>query len=108
MKFVYYNHKIMNCENIKYIDAEKLLTDDLIKINYLNYELPEKVYGMEAINVIMRISPGFLEGKRMRHKKYSWIFHNMIAHPFMQICFLFGLNSLGIKMHDLTIPNVIK
>jgi hypothetical protein len=97
MKFVYYNHKIMNCENIKYIDAEKLLTNDFITIYYLNYELPEKVYGMESINVIMRISPGFLEGKRMRHKKYSWIFHNMIAHPIMQIFFYLDLILWGLK-----------
>lgn len=91
MIFIYYNNKVMNSENIRYINAENLLTDNFITINYLNYELPEKVYGMEAINVIMRISPGFLEGKRMRHKKHSWIFHNMIAHPFMQICFFYDL-----------------
>lgn len=98
----------MNSENIRYIDGDNLLTDNFIKIHYLNYELPEKVFGMEAINVIMRIAPGFIEGKRMKHKKYSWIFHNIIAHPVMQLCSFIGLNGLGIKVHDLTIPNVIK
>ena len=37
-------------------------------------------------------------------KKFQWSIHNIFAHPLCEICILLGLNSLGDKIHDSTIP----
>ena len=36
--------------------------------------------------------------------KYSYTFHNIIAHPLMEILHLLGLTKLGDKIHDSTLP----
>jgi hypothetical protein len=37
-------------------------------------------------------------------KRFSWTIHNLIGHPLMEICYLIGLDSLGDKIHDGTVP----
>lgn len=34
----------------------------------------------------------------------SWFVHNVFGHPMMAICFLFGFNDAGKKIHNATLP----
>src|SRR5688500_2235523 len=64
-----------------------------------------QVRGQEAINLIIKHCPELLEGNpELKFIKYSWVFHNLIAHPLMQLLFFFGFKKLGLKIHDITIP----
>ena len=38
----------------------------------------------------------------------SWGFHNIVAHPIMQICNWLGSEELAIKIHDSTLPQLSK
>lgn len=33
-----------------------------------------------------------------------WAIHNLIAHPFSEICFWLGRSDVGDWFHDLTVP----
>jgi hypothetical protein len=58
-----------------------------------------------AIDLAMRFGPEVLEGNPdFKFAKHVWAFHNLIAHPLMQILAFFGLTKLGLKIHDSTIP----
>lgn len=34
----------------------------------------------------------------------NWFIHNVVGHPLMGILQAIGLNNLGTKIHDVTIP----
>ena len=34
----------------------------------------------------------------------NYTIHNLVAHPLMEICYLAGHESLGEKIHNITIP----
>lgn len=36
--------------------------------------------------------------------RFRWTIHNMIAHPASEILFQIGMEDLGNKVHDATIP----
>lgn len=63
------------------------------------------VWNQAAIDLAMRLGPQVLEGNpEFKFAKRAWMFHNLVAHPVMQILALFGLHKLGLKIHDATIP----
>ncbi len=63
------------------------------------------VWEQEAIDLAMRFGPHVLEGyPEFKFAKNAWAFHNLIAHPLMQILAFFGLTKLGLRVHDATIP----
>lgn len=100
--FIHYDKNIINVNNIckieYYLDAE-----NFILLTLQNGD-KEKVIGHAAIDIIMRVCPSYLEGKKFKYIKNSWVIHNMIGHPLMQIFSWFKLKDLAIKIHDLTIP----
>ena len=36
--------------------------------------------------------------------RFDFFVHNVIAHPVMEFCHLFGFTELGDKIHDGTLP----
>jgi hypothetical protein len=60
--------------------------------------------GQQALDLVMAIKPSAVEGKRLRFARQAWAFHNLIAHPGLQILVWLGLTKLGMKLHDSTIP----
>lgn len=36
--------------------------------------------------------------------RFDFFIHNVIAHPLMEICHVFGLTKLGNAIHDGTLP----
>jgi hypothetical protein len=47
------------------------------------------------------------ERDQAKYSKYAWAFHNLIAHPLMEILNWVGLSSLGDRIHSATIPRPI-
>lgn len=62
------------------------------------------VSGFDALDLVWRIKPGALEGKRLKFPKHSWAFHNLVAHPVMQLIAFFGFTKAAMWVHDKTVP----
>lgn len=60
--------------------------------------------GIDALEVAMVLNPACLEGKRLRWARRAWLVHNLVGHPLMQILVLLGARSLGLLIHDATVP----
>lgn len=61
--------------------------------------------GFDAFEIIMLLSPGAIEGRRLRFAKNAWAFHNLVAHPMMQIMVWLGFKRVAIALHDKTVPH---
>ena len=101
--FVNFNSKIVNVDTINYISTDKLVDHRFISVHFKDGKM-EAVENTKAVEVLMRLFPAALEGKRMKFIRNSWAIHNLIGHPLMQICSWLNLTSLGIKIHDATVP----
>lgn len=60
--------------------------------------------GFDAIEAVMVLKPSALEGRRMRWQRHAWAFHNIIAHPVVQILAWLGLKRAAVRFHDYTTP----
>lgn len=60
--------------------------------------------GVDAINAVMLLKPSALEGRRLRWAKHAWAFHNIVAHPVMQVLSWLRFYKTAIWVHDATIP----
>ena len=105
--FIHANNKIINTKFILLVDYENLPTLGFVRIYYEDTS-SESVEGAEAVDIVMRLCPAALEGKRMKHLKHSWAVHNLIGHPLMQLLSWLGFTKLGLRIHDKTIPEVKK
>ena len=38
-------------------------------------------------------------------RKFKYTIHNCIGHPMSEICYLIGMDNLGVKIHDGTLPS---
>lgn len=63
-----------------------------------------KSYGFDAIETVMIFKPSALEGRRLKWKKNAWFFHNMLAHPIVQILSSLGFKRQAVRFHDWTTP----
>lgn len=60
--------------------------------------------GQQALDLVMAVKPSAVEGKRLRFARQAWAFHNLIAHPGLQLLVWLGFTKLGMKLHDSTVP----
>jgi hypothetical protein len=63
-----------------------------------------KLDGVPALEALMRIFPAAVEGARFRFRRHAWAFHNLVAHPLLQLLVWIGKPQLGMKIHDGTVP----
>ena len=56
---------------------------------------------MEKKNEVKLVKMIFLEGSM---KRFRYSAHNIIGHPLMEICNIFGAKKLGSWFHDITLP----
>lgn len=63
-----------------------------------------KAYGFDAIEAVMVFKPSALEGRRLKWNKHAWAFHNLIAHPVVQILASLGFKRQAVRFHDWTTP----
>lgn len=62
------------------------------------------VTGFNALELVWLLKAGALEGKRIKFPKHSWVLHNMIAHPVMQILAFLRCYKAAMWVHDSTVP----
>lgn len=60
--------------------------------------------GQQAIDFVMEYRPSALEGRRLRFARHAWAFHNLVAHPLLQVFTWMGFRALGQRIHDTTVP----
>ncbi|MDP2206382.1 MAG: hypothetical protein Q8K65_08755 [Alphaproteobacteria bacterium] len=58
----------------------------------------------DAFEAVMLLHPAALEGRRLRWVKNAWAFHNLVAHPLMQVMVWLGFKRAAIRLHDMTVP----
>ena len=100
--FLHFNSNIYNSNEIKSVDCSNYVDNGFIRVHLASRS--ETVSGPEAFNVIQTLCPAVLEGKRAKYVRHAWAVHNLIGHPLMQIFSWLRLPALGIKIHDVTVP----
>lgn len=60
--------------------------------------------GFDAIEAVMWMKPSALEGRRLKWRPHAWAFHNVVAHPVVQILAWLGLKRQAVRFHDWTTP----
>lgn len=86
------------------VDASRLQTDGEVEVWLEGASQPTPVAGGLAVDLVMRIDPSFFEGRRFHYVRSSWAFHNLVAHPLLQLCAWAGRTRAGLALHDATIP----
>lgn len=86
------------------IDASRLESDGKLTVRLQAEERSVEVWGGQAVDLVMRLAPSFFEGRRFRFVRSSWAFHNLVAHPLLQLLAWTGHTRAGLLLHDATIP----
>jgi hypothetical protein len=60
--------------------------------------------GFDAIEAVMALKPSAVEGMRLRWRPHAWAFHNLVAHPGVQLLAWCGLKRAAVRFHDWTTP----
>ncbi len=92
-------------DEIQYIDIERI--ENLEVLVALKCGKYITAHNIEAIELVMKVMPSLLEGRRLRWFKHVWAFHNLFGHPIMQILATFGLYKAAFWVHDKTVPRPI-
>lgn len=101
--FIHINDRLINSDVIDHVDCNHFMKYGFARVIYKN-ENSECLYGPEAIDVIMRLCPSYLEGKQLKYVKHAWVIHNLLGHPLMQLLAWMKLTKWAMKIHDITIP----
>lgn len=107
MEFIKYENRLYPISDVKCFGFHTAAQDGrfFAAITWKDQNSQSLVWGQAAIDLAMRFGPQVLEGNpEFKFAKRAWMFHNLVAHPVMQILALFGLYKLGLKIHDATIP----
>lgn len=102
MGFVRAGNTLINEGHIESIDSSRL--EAFIVSLQLRSGVVLELHGQPALDLVMQVNPALLEGKRMRFARGAWAFHNLVAHPLLQVLSWFGCTKLGFRIHDMTIP----
>lgn len=95
------------------VNADTISKVDLYSLEHLNIRVTFKeevsacVQGFEAIELVMKLCPSALEGRRFRWIRHTWAVHNLIGHPLMQLLSFVGQHKLAMKVHEATVPRPV-
>lgn len=92
---------VIPIDAIQEIDISEI---EQLKISILHGGRWTVVAGIPAIDTIYSLKPSALEGRRFRWIRNAWAFHNLVAHPLMQILVFFKQHALAMRIHDATVP----
>jgi hypothetical protein len=111
--FVKLNGRLVNADTIRQVQYDELASKGHVRVVFQG-STPnssdgriELVEGPPAFNLVMALCPDALEGEGAKYQRHAWAVHNIIGHPLMQVCAWLGLTPLGLKIHDMTVPNPI-
>lgn len=89
---------------IKWVDYSRL-SEEIVLVYLRGETEPCTASGFLALELVWRTSPAILEGAvNGVYKKYAWAFHNLVAHPLMQLLAFISLGRVGVRLHDATVP----
>lgn len=104
--FVNLNDQLTLVWRIAKVDYSSIASETVIV--YLDDDSVHHVTGFAAIELVWLLKPSALEGNNnIKWKKHTWAFHNLFAHPIMQILSWCRLYRLAIWLHDVTVPKPI-
>ncbi len=105
LKYLKTGSQIIALDSICRVDYRKIASLEIVIHTYDGQAFP--VQDQDALEAILVIKPGCIEGvPEIKWIKYSWMFHNLVGHPFMQLCALFGFTRFGLWVHDATVPSI--
>jgi hypothetical protein len=88
--------------SVESVDISRL-EQGIVDVTYAGGQKAE-AREFDAFEAVMLLKPGALEGRRLRWVKNAWAFHNLVAHPMLQILVWLGMTKAGIRLHDATVP----
>lgn len=101
-RFIKANDLIIPIDSIEEVSIPDI-ENGMIDIHYGGGKVA-RAYGFDAIEAVMSLKPGALEGRRLRWKSGVWAFHNLFAHPALQILAWLGFKKAAVALHDSTTP----
>lgn len=99
--FVKAQSKLIPLDRITLVDIDQV-EQGLITVT--TDEGKFECHGFDAIEAVMLLKPSALEGKRLQWEKNAWAYHNLIAHPIVQLLSWLGFKKEAVRYHDYTTP----
>ena len=103
MRHVKVGDRLVLREQILEVDISELEDHYRVKV-YIQGSVLAVLEDQQALDLVMELKPSAFEGKRFRWAKGAWAFHNLVAHPALQVLAWCGLHKLGFRIHDATVP----
>ena len=113
--FIAADKGLIPIDTIDYVDIDHLPEEGFIDVTHDGQV--SRISDFFAIEAVMLLKPGALEGKRMRWQKRAWLKHNLVAHPVMQMMALAAevtrpfsasasqkLYRAAMRLHDDSVP----
>lgn len=97
---------IIPLASVHRLDMSRLEQTGEVDITFGNGEVAT-ARDFDAFEVIMLLHPAAIEGRRLRWAKNAWAFHNLVAHPLMQVMVWLGFRRAAIRLHDMTVPKPV-
>jgi hypothetical protein len=93
---------IIPLSSVQSVDISRLESCGVAVILHANGTAEAREF--DAFEAVMLVHPSALEGRRLRWAKHAWAFHNLVAHPLMQVMVWCGFKRQAIWLHDVTVP----
>lgn len=104
-QFLKTDSAIISLDDISSIDCSKI--EELFVVVYTKQNQIYTATNLNALELVMQTRPSAFEGKRLKWAKFSWMTHNLLAHPLMQLAALFKFYKLAFWIHDITVPKPV-
>lgn len=101
MKFVKNGTHLVAVDRIEWADYSRI--EELRLVVGFDDQVIQ-IEGIDALESAMAMRPSCLEGKRLRWARRTWMLHNLVGHPLMQLLAMLGRHDLAFKVHDATVP----
>jgi hypothetical protein len=103
-EFVKAGNEIIRIADIDGVDISRIERGTII-ISHRGRKL--EAVDFDAFEIVMLLHPAALEGRRLKWVRHAWAFHNLVAHPLMQVMVWLGFRKLAISLHDATVPKPV-
>ncbi len=94
---------LVRASDVLYVDISQI-ERQYIRVVARSHPETLEVTGFNAVELVYHLKPGALEGRRLKWVKRAWAFHNLVAHPVMQLLAYFGFYKQAMWVHDATVP----
>lgn len=96
------NGRVFKLADVVLVDFSKL--PELEALITLSTGQQLTAYDIDALELAYALKPSVVEGRRLRHARFSWLVHNVIGHPLMQLLALVKCYKAAFWVHDVTVP----